>query len=265
MILKAPYWHLPRQLWVAIFLFACYGFSDVAEIRSGVDVLIAMHSKYEKSWYKTATFTQKSTTIKPDGSRESVIWYEAVEVPGKLRIDVAPRTAGNGRLFVGGKLMTFKDGKFVSTEPFVHPLLVLGFDVYRQPVETTVAELKPIVNLQTVHRDTWQGRPVYVVGAAKGDLRTAQFWVDKERLLFVRLIRPNQANSSVLDETQFNNYKQMPVGGWISAEVLFISNGKPRFEESYSDIRVNVPLSPAVFDSERWSSVHQPEAAKSGQ
>jgi cyclase len=47
-------------------------------------------------------------------------------------------------------------------------------------------------DLATVHDDSWEGRPVYVVGARAGDLRTRQFWVDKERLVFVRRAAPRR-------------------------------------------------------------------------
>ena len=38
-------------------------------------------------------------------------------------------------------------------------------------------------------QDTWQGKPVWVVGAPEGDNTTPQFWIEKERLLLVRTVR----------------------------------------------------------------------------
>ena len=158
-------------------LLACLTIPAVAaDIRSGNDLISAMFKKYDGKWYKTLTFKQITTTYKPDGTSSDEIWYEALTAPGQLRIDFDPVDKGNGILFTGGKLYSFKDGKLAGNRPFVHPLLVLGFDVYMQPVETTIAQIKGIgIDLSVVHEDTWQGQKVYVVGAKQGDLKTPQF------------------------------------------------------------------------------------------
>ena len=68
---------------------------------------------------------------------------------------------------------------------------MLGFDVYFQPVETTLEQLKKLkIDLLVLREDRWQDRPVYVVGAKAGDLRSPQFWIDKKNLYFVRLVQP---------------------------------------------------------------------------
>ena len=56
-------------------------------------------------------------------------------------------------------------------------LLVLGFDVYKQPPETTLKIVQAEkIDIAKFHEETWDGRPVYVVGAEKGDLNSPQFW-----------------------------------------------------------------------------------------
>ena len=47
-----------------------------------------------------------------------------------------------------------------------------------------------------IHEEKWEGQDVYVVGAAKGDLKSKQFWIEKNRLLFVRLIEPDEHDAS---------------------------------------------------------------------
>src|SRR5437764_4351727 len=68
-------------------------------IRNGEDLLRAMHDRYKDSWYHTVTFTQKSTTYKPDGTSIAETWYEAALLPGKLRIDIGPATVGQVYVF----------------------------------------------------------------------------------------------------------------------------------------------------------------------
>jgi hypothetical protein len=226
------------------------------EIRSGADLLRAMHDRYESSWYETLTFTQKSTTYKPDGTSSSETWYEALLLPGRLRIDIAPPTSGNGYLLADGKVTIFKDGKESGSRPLVNILLVLGFDVYRQPPQTTADVVKSEgYDLNKIHEETWQGQPAYVVGAATGDLTSKQFWVEKNRLLFLRVIEPSRGDPKKMDDIRFTDYRKL-ASGWVAARVEVYSENRKVFSEDYSDIQSNIKLDPAVFDPARFNSTH---------
>jgi hypothetical protein len=225
-----------------------------ANIKNGEDLITAMNKKYAGKWYKTLAFVQKSTQIKPDGTSESSTWYEAMSVPGKLRVDITPLETGSGFMFLDNTQYSFKDGKLARSVPRIHPLLVLGFDVYAQPVEKTVQLLKELnIDLTAFHEDTWQNRPVYVVGAKQGDLSSPQFWVDKKNLYFVRLIELGGKDKKQVQQTEFNKYQKTKGGGWVSAEVVFIVDGKRVFLEEYSDIQTDIKLDDKLFDPQKWS------------
>lgn len=224
-------------------------------INSGEDLITAMYKKYEGKWYRTLTFIQNTITHKPDGTKTSEIWYEAMSVPGKLRIDIEPLDKGNGILFADGKLFSIRDGKAAAGRPFVHPLMTLGFDVYHQPVATTIEQVKGFgIDLSVIHKEKWQGRDVYVVGAAKGDLTKPQVWVDKKNLYFVRLIQLVGRDKKIVQETQFNKYFKSG-GGWVAPEVLFFSDGKPTTTEEYTEVRTGMSLDTELWNPEKWMSV----------
>lgn len=209
-----------------------------------------MHARYASLWYRTVTFQEQAVTRNPDGTRETETWWEALIVPGKLAIHIGSPESGTGHLFNDGTLTSFRDGKIESTRPFVHMLLVLGFDVYRQPPETTIKLCTGQgFDLSKIREDKWQGHEVYVVGADKGDLKSKQFWVEKDRLLFVRLLQPNQTDATKMDDDRFADYRRVG-GGWIAARVDFLTGGVDRFVETYSDIKGNVKLDPARFTPE---------------
>ena len=232
------------------------GQSGAQEVRSGEDVLRVMHDKYRTDWYETLTFTQKSITHKPDGTSSSEIWHEAAMVPGKLRIDIGPVSEGNGILVADGTLTSFKDGKVSGTRPFVHMLLVLGFDVYKQDPKITIEEVKGQgFDLTKVHEEDWAGKAVYVVGADKGDLKSKQFWVEKKSLLFVRMIEPDKKDPAKTNDTRFVDYRKLPVG-WVAAGVEFYVDGKLVFTEEYSEIEANPKLDAAVFDAKQFGTAH---------
>lgn len=226
------------------------------KIIDGRDLLRAMHDHYQHDWYETLTFEQASITHNPDGTSKSEIWHEAALLPGRLRIDIGEPSQGNGVLVADGTLTRFQAGKVTSSRPLVHMLLVLGFDVYRQPVRRTIEQVAGQgFDLSKLHEDTWEGAPVYVVGADAGDLKTKQFWIDRKRLLFVRLIDADQHDPGEIADTRFMDYRRVSPG-WVAARVELYVAGKNVFSERYSDISVNPKLDPAIFDPRRFATRH---------
>lgn len=94
----------------------------------------------------------------------------------------------------------------------------------------------------------------YVLGADKGDVRSPQLWVDKKRLVFVRLIQLTGKEKKNVSETQFNKYVKAG-GGWVAAEVLFFVDGKHTTSEEYTRIKADANLSTDLWDPEKWMSV----------
>jgi len=151
----------------------------------GRELLRQMHDRYAGRWYRTLTFVQQNTATRPDGSTEHSVWKEFAAIPGRLRIDFQPGDSGNGALFANDSQFTFAHDSLASATAFVHPLMVLGFDVYAQPVERTIAQLEGLkIDLSIVHEDAWHGRPV----VTEADVRDA-----------VRLALPHRRRRDPLD------------------------------------------------------------------
>lgn len=212
----------------------------------------AMRARYDGRWYETLTFVQTSIRHNPDGSADTSLWYEALQMPGHLRIDFDPIAAGNGILFRRDTVYSIQNGAVAGSRPQVHSLLLLGFDVYFLPPETTLARLETLgFDLTKMHERTWQGRPVYVVGADPGDETSPQFWIDSEHLYFVRERRP--VGGDQVQDIRFNRYEKAG-DGWIAPEVLFYVGDRLVFEEHYDDVRTGMTFDPALFDPARWTT-----------
>ena len=217
--------------------------------RDGETLIRQMRERYEGRWYETLTFVQKTTL--PSGRVET--WYEALSAPGKLRIDIAPLDSQRTLLFRNDSLYEFRGGQRVAAQDLVHPLMVLGFDVYFQPESVTIAKLRALgYDLSRLHETTWQGRATYVVGAQAGDSTTRQFWIDKERLYFVRSLEPAPNDSTKTAETRFEKYHEKG-GGWLEHEVQFLLDGQLRMREEYGDARVGVALDSLLFRTDEWT------------
>ncbi len=214
---------------------------------TGADVIRMMQARGAAGWYTTVTFVQR--TKQPDGAVAT--WYEALRVPGMLRIDIAPLASQTMMLFRNDSIYRYVKGELTLNRPLVHPLLILGFDVYGQPAETTIAALDKLgYDLSKVHAGEWQGRKVWVVGAAAGDTVSKQFWIDQERLVFVRDFGPHPQKEGVVTEVQFNKY--VPLGqGWIETEVLFLENGVLTLTEEYLEPAADPvpPIDDAIFEA----------------
>jgi hypothetical protein len=238
-----------------------------AEVRDGAELLRAMHDRYAQDWYDTLSFQQDAITHHDDRKDTKEIWYEAAMLPGKLRIDITspngdaqsgyqPGTTlkgdSHGMLVADGTITIFKNGAVTAQQPFVHMLLVLGFDVYKQPAETTIEQVKKEgFDLSKMHEETWEGEPVYVVGADKGDLKTKQFWIEKKRLLFLRLIQPDRQDATKTSDSRFMDYRKLSTG-LVAARVEFYVDGKNEFSEIYANMKANPKLDPSFFDPKQF-------------
>jgi hypothetical protein len=242
----------------AALLSACAGAPRAPSIpASGDAILRAMHDRYDGKWYRTLTFGQRTTQVPPGGAERRSTWWEAMSIPGRLRIET-DSTGRSGQLYARDSQFVVLTGALRRGVPGYNPLLVLGFDVYAQPAARTAAVLRELgFPSGPVREDTWEGRPVYVVGGAPGDLHSHQYWIDRERLVFVRLLQPLPGDTSQTYDVRFNKYR--PLGaGWIAPEVEALVNGKRTLYEEYFDVRENPPLPDALFDPRAWSSARVP-------
>jgi len=226
------------------------------DMRTGEQVVTAMHDRYATTWYKNLTFIQQTTNWRPPGGASTTkTWWEAGLMPGRLRIDTDSISKGDGVIFRADSVYSFAGGKQVGATPGVNDLMVLGFDVYSQPVARTLEVLRTRgFDLTKVHEDTWQGEPMWVVGALAGDTASKQFWVSRDRLLFHRLLQAaTTPNGTRHVDLRFDKYVKHG-GGWVAEEVWQYVDGKPALHEAYSQVRVDVPLDEALFDPARFTT-----------
>jgi hypothetical protein len=208
---------------------------------TGEEIIRAMHDRYAGKWYENLALVQ---TVKyydaGSGAFDSArVWYESIQLPGVVRSDIAPVDAGDSQLFKDDTWFVLEADSLVSERPGGHPVLLLGFDVYVQPVEETIARLERF-DLSQVREDEWQDRDVYVVG---GEAR--QFWIDKRDLLLVRLLVRNQSTGGER-EVRFNAYEPLG-GGWIATELAFMRDGRVDIHERYDYWTIDVEFEESLF------------------
>ena len=250
----------------AVLLFAAAGCSantnstngasaSARSITTGVDVITAMHDRYAGKWYKTLRFRQTVVQTRAGVAQPSTVWLEHAVIPGYLRIDQAHDYNGTGVIYAPDSVYSFNKGSLVRRSKGRNPLMTLGFDVYGNPAATTVRVLQEEgYDLTKLRSDTWQGKDVWVVGADAGDLHSKQFWIEKDRLLFVRAFEPAGQGGTQTTEYQFNKYQPLD-GGWIAVNCTFFRDGVEIMREDYFDIEANLKLPAGIMDPAQWSTV----------
>src|SRR5258708_37585828 len=134
-------------LWLALAL------QQAPTTRTGEDVIRAMHDGYAGKWYTTLSFVQHNTATKADGTQEHSTWHEDARIPGNLRIDFLP-DSGNGLLFANDSEYVRQADTLAHAEALIHPLMVLGFDVYAQTAATSITKLQALgIDLSVAHED----------------------------------------------------------------------------------------------------------------
>lgn len=216
-------------------------------VYDAASLIEAMHRRYVDTWYRTLSFTQATSRKEPDGTVTEETWREWAAFPGRLRIEMDDPTGGLDALFVGDSTYYYRDGELVAAQAERNPLLLWGFDVYVQPPAETLAILEAEgVDLGAFRADRWDGRAAYVLGTPE----TGEVWVDRERLLFVRLVEPGPGRA--LQDVRFENYE--PLGdAWIAPRVEVWVDGDLVFWEVYSDMQADPEVDPVLFDPRRWA------------
>ena len=225
--------------------------------KTGADVLEAMRAAYAGKWYHTLTFVQKTTTRGADGKDQVQPWHETLTHSAagtRLRIDFGDLAQGNGVIYTPDSSYVVRGGKLQASRPQGNEFLPLIEGVYVQPVATTVKELSQMkVDMNKVSTGTWQGKPVWIVGAAApADSSAPQFWIDTERKVLVRMklaLAPGQPPFDV----HLAGYVKAG-GGLLATKIEMFQGGVLRQGEDYSDWKVDVDVDPAMFDISKWST-----------
>lgn len=217
-------------------------------ITSTKDLINEIYTRYHNTWYPSVTFEQVSTLYKQDTIRKQNIWYEAYLFPKKLIIKYDSMTSGNGVLFRNDSMYVFRHSSLVSSERLSPDLITLSLDIYLMNPDSSLKTIEESgYDITKFSEGEFNGKEVYIIGAHKGDTISNQFWVEKERLLFVRMLKKTEHS---FQDARFSKYKEVK-GGWIEQEVDFVIDHKLLLNEKYRNIKIQ-DVSKEVFNPNRF-------------
>lgn len=208
-------------------------------------VVRAAYKMYGGQWFKNVQFVQRRTLPL---ERRVETWYVTVQPPGFSRVDVAPGVTGRAIVYRNDSSYSFGKGQLRAHGPEVQPLMVLLHDLHSSPPESTIAMLRKYnFDLLRTHERMWQGRRVIVVGALYDEAGLNQFWLDKQRMILVRLIEQNAQDASRPLEAQIGQYEKAGKG-WLEHSVKILLGGQLTALDEYSKVTVDTALEPGLFE-----------------
>jgi hypothetical protein len=226
-----------------VFLSAACGHPPLPA--PGEAVVRAAYKMYDGQWFRNVQFVQRTTLPL---ERRVETWYVSIKPPGLSRMDVAPGVTGRAAIYRNDSSYAFGRGQLRQHGPDVQPLMVLLHDLHSAPPEQTIAMLKKYhFDLAKTHERTWQGVPVIVVGARYNDAGSNQFWLEKKRMILVRLIEQNAEDATRPLEAQIGLYEKAGAG-WLEHSVKILLGGTLTTQEEYSNVVVDGALEPDLFD-----------------
>jgi len=222
---------------------------------TGKDIVQRMYYHFGGKWYHTFTFNQTTDIYRDDTLHIQQTWYELVRFPDRFRMDFGDADSGNAAIFRGDSCYRFHNGRLRSaTINNNEGLIFLLGGMYFYPLDQTLHILSDSLHfdLNRMHEDSYENRPVYVIGADKGDTITNQLWVDQEKMFLVRMIRSSIGQTM---DARFEAYK--PFGmGWSPMTCKFYINGRLVQVETYHDCRADVELDNRIFDPSKLVHSH---------
>ncbi len=232
---KQTYWYL---LVTIVALLLVYIFQP--NIETGKDVIEKMKDSKDGALFELISFHQKSQAIKDDSVLSTQTWIEYYKNPGHLLIKYDSLDSEAGMIFRKDSMYRFSYGMLRGQTYRPHELLILGFDVYHQPIEKTMKQLKALnYNLDIVNDTSIMNLQGYLIG----NPNSKAFFIDKEQWLFRKSFMITSGDTI---STTFTNYKNTEKGP-LATHVSFYRNRNKVFQEIYYNITFPEELPDALF------------------
>nr|WP_294941868.1 hypothetical protein [uncultured Mucilaginibacter sp.] len=212
---------------------------------SSTAVLEKMYAKYHGKWHTSLAFTQTTQRYRNDTVARTDTWYEHIVYPDRLRIDFGEKT-GNGVIYRGDSSYVFRANKVVRADKAENELIFFLGGMYFKPMDEVLAHFAELkFDLAKFHEDTYNGKPVYVLGADKDGEQVNQLWIDKAKLVAVRYFKYDKNGK---EEATFEQHTALKGGTWSETYCKFLINDKLLQTETYKDIVPNAVIDKAMFD-----------------
>ncbi len=217
---------------------------------NGYELIKKMKEQYNNSFYTNFTFSQKVTNYKNDSIINETVWHEAYSYPGQLIIKYDSFGSGSGVIYNNDSVYNFRANELISKQRKINDLVLIGYDIYELPVDLTCDKLQELgYDISKLCLSSVNDKPAYCVGVESETDRQNKFYIDKETLCFVKLVK--YSNETIV-EIDFENYKIIN-NKPVATEVVFYKNNKLVMKENYYNIKFPSVIEYKIFDPKSFA------------
>lgn len=215
-------------------------------------VIEKMYNTHAKEFRKSMSFIQETAFYRNDSIVRKATWYEVISYPDKLRIDINDPLKGNTLFFVNDSLYNFQSKQLRSTTYQPHDLLFVLGGMYSYPLKDVISRLQKIgYNTNQSFETSYKGVPVIVLGTDREELESNQIWIDKVKLVPIRILENKGGQKS---EIICSKYVKLG-NHWCETMVEIFVNGKLRQTEAYTQLKENVGINMEYFNPAKIGEV----------
>ncbi len=229
---------------VLIFLLTAYSFKKNENI-TAEKILSKMYHRYYNKWYKNFTFDQTTENYVKDSLVKTATWHETIVYPDYFRISFGDVSNGNAVIFIKDSSYNFSKGKLVKKSLRGEDLTFLLGGMYFISFDSVKIKMgKEGYDITKAYQTSWNGKPMYVIGAGNAEEKLNQLWIDKKKLIVVKFIKYKGQNK---EEAVFSDHVKFGKA-WSETSCIFYSNDKVLQKEKYYNCQVNTNVDMGIFD-----------------
>ncbi len=233
-----------KILFILTFSITKISFAQNKSITSA-KILTKMYNKYAGKWYKNFTFYQTTENYRNDSLIKTSIWHEALIYPNLFRITIGDSANGNAMIIKGDSVFNFSKSKMFRKAANEDDLTFLLGGMYFLPYFTVMQKMQQEgYDLKKACESKFEGKAIYIIGANDTTEKTSQLWIEKDRLIVLRMIK---YKPEMKEDAIFGDYKKVEKG-WRENSVIFYINDKLYQKEKYYDCKANTIIDKKIFD-----------------
>jgi hypothetical protein len=204
-----------------------------------------MHLKNAGRWYHNMTFVQTTEVYRNDSLIRKATWYETLNLPYDLRIDLDDPAKGNFVLYKKDSVYRFKNSSLQNVSADTNPFIFFIGGMYYQPFDSVLQYLSAKgYDVKKGYRTTWEGNPAWVVGRNNEADSSNAIFIDLKNFWFLRIIEKDKGRTL---DAHMNDHKRLAKGSTETRVDIYV-NGKLAQVEKYDQISVDVSLDDNLFD-----------------
>jgi hypothetical protein len=228
---------------VTIFIFLFLYHSSPAQ--KNLAYLHAMHVKNSGHWYRNMTFVQTTEMYRNDSLVRKATWFETLNLPYDLRIDLDTPSKGNFVLYKKDSVYRFQKNQLRNVTSDTNPFVFFIGGLYYLPFDSVLHYLAGKgYDVNKGYQTTWNGTPVWVVGRNNDHDSSNAIYIDRKNLWFVRIIEKEKGRTL---DARMGNHKKLEKGATETRVEIYV-NGKLAQVEIYDQVKADVPVDKKLFD-----------------